>query len=448
MEKKRASMKIPNNINSNKLRLIKKNELKMLKDKPIKNFKQTKSNTPKYYKNKNFKIIQNNQSPPKSNKNQSHNKLLNVRRKISSVNNSINNPIGNNNTYNLQFYIQNNNSQTSYRDNINNSMGNEYIKNIVSNNYKNINSINNSTNNSSNKGVDNYINVEPVKLELKTDNQDIAQNINNNNNNLKILIDIMNSDKYNNSENSINTNENENKICNENFINKINSRRIYNKTKDKLVKYSNTEISKNSKIINNLQSPKNGSNEIKIDNMKSIKVSTIKDLFNKFNNNKYDKLPIKNIEKKQSNNNILFIDSNIDYEQNAFTSNPLKRYSSANQKSLSQQNNLKNSQENYKKIVYNIKNNIKKNITDGNYTLKKKIKSELDQFKKNKELSQQLEAATKELDKMQNIHNKYLSSIHENIEMQKKYNFLIRRNDNISQEIDDLYKKIEEKENI
>ena len=335
MENKRASMKIPNNINSNKLRLIKKNDLKIQKVKAIKNFKQTKSNTPKYYKNKNFKIIQNNQSPPKSNKNQSHNKLLNVSRKISSVNNSINNPIRNNNTYNLQFYIQNNNSQTSYRDNINNSMGNEYIKNNTSNNYKNINSINNSTNNSSNKGVDKYIHVEPVKLELKTDNQDISQNINNNN--LKILIDIMNSDKNNSSENSMNTNENENKIVNEDFINKANSRIIYNKRQDKLVKYSNTEISKNSNLGNNIQSTNNGNSEMKIDNMKSIKVSTIKDLFNKFNNNKYDNLPIKNIEKKQSNNNIVFINSNIDYEHNAFISNPLKRYSSVNQKSLSQQ---------------------------------------------------------------------------------------------------------------
>lgn len=439
-------MKIPKNVNSdaNKVRLIKKNELDMIKIKNIKNYKHTKSNTPKYNKNKNFKMIQKMRTPPKSNKIESHNKLLNVSRKISSLNNSINNPIRNNNTYNLQFYIQNNNSQTSYRDNINNSIGNVYLKNNK-NKKSNINPMNDSRN----KGGNNYIEVKPLKVELKTENQDISQNINNNN--LKILIDIMNSDKYNSANSSLNINDNENNIGRGNYINKINNKRILYRPVKNLVKYSKTEISNsNNTTTNNIQSYNNAVPEMRIDNMKSIKLTTIKGLFNKISNNKYERFPKRN---KQTSNNIAFIDSNLYNEKNLLTAKIIKRneirYLSEKQKSLKQYDRLKNSQENYTKIINNVfPSKINKSLNDGSYSLKQKIKNDLDQFKKNKELSQQLEVTTKELDKMQNMRTKFLTAVYDNIEMQKKYNFLIRRNDNISQEIDDLHKKIEEQENI
>ena len=439
-------MKIPKNVNSdvNKVRLIKKNELDMIKIKNIKNYKHTKSNTPKYNKNKNFKMIQKMRTPPKSNKIESHNKLLNVSRKISSLNNSINNPIRNNNTYNLQFYIQNNNSQTSYRDNINNNIGNVYLKN---NKNKKSNII--QMNDSRNKGENNYIEVKPLKVESKTENQDISQNINNNN--LKILIDIMNSDKYNSANNSLNINDNENNISRGNYINKINNKRILYRPVKNLVKYSKTEISNsNNTTTNNIQSYNNAVPEMRIDNMKSIKLTTIKGLFNKISNNKYERMPKRN---KQTSNNIAFIDSNLYNEKNLLTAKIIKRneirYLSEKQKSLKQYDRLKNSKENYTKIINNVfLSKTNKSLNDGSYSLKQKIKNDLDQFKKNKELSQQLEVTTKELDKMQNMRTKFLTAVYDNIEMQKKYNFLIRRNDNISQEIDDLHKKIEEQENI
>ena len=446
MKTKIFSNKIPknNNLDTNKVRLIKKNELDMIKNKNIKNFKNTKSNTPKYNKNKNFKIIQKMKTPPKSNKIESHNKLLNVSRKFSSLNNSINNPIRNNNTYNLQFYIQNNNSQTSYRDNTNNNMGNVYIKNSKTNK---VNS--NSMNNSKNKGDNNYIEVNPLKVELKTDNQDISSNINNNN--LKILIDIMNSDKYNSANSSLNINENENTISRGNYINKINSKRILYRPVKKLVKYSKTEIpNSNNTTTNNIQSYNNEVPEMRIDNMKSIKLTTIKDLFNKISNNKFERYPKK---KEQTSNNIAFIDSNLYNEKNLLTAKVIKRnqmrYLSEKQKSLKQYDRLKTSQENYTKVINNIfQSQTNKSLNDGSYSLKQKIKNDLDQFKKNKELSQQLEVTTKELDKMQNMRTKFLTAVNDNIEMQKKYNFLIRRNGNISQEIDDLHKKVEEKDYI
>lgn len=439
-------MKIPKNVNSdiNKLRLIKKNELSMIKNKNLKIFKHTKSNTPKYNKNKNFKMIQKMRTPPKSNKIESHNKLLNVSRKISSLNNSINNPIRNNNTYNLQFYIQNNNSQTSYRDNINNSIGKIYLKNNK-NKKNNINSMNESKN----KEENNFIEVKPLKVELKTDNQDISQNINNNN--LKILIDIMNSDKYNSANCSLNINENENNIGKKNYINKINSKRILYRPIKNLIKYSKTETSNsNNTTTNNIKRYNNAIPEMRIGNMKSIKLTPIKGLFNKINKNKYESFQKK---KKQIMNNMAFIDSNLYNDKNLLTAKRIKRneirYLSENQKSLKQYDRLKNNQENYKKIINNIfQNKTNKSLNDGSYSLKQKIKNDLDQFKKNKELSQQLEVTTKELDKMQNMRTKFLTAVYDNIEMQKKYNFLIRRNDNFSQEIDDLHKKIEEKEYI
>ena len=447
MKAKILSKKIPKNIisYSYKVRLIKKNELNIIKNKKKKNFKHTKSNTPKYNKNKNFKMIQKMRTPPKSNKIESHNKLLNVSRKISSLNNSINNPIRNNNTYNLQFYIQNNNSQTSYRDNINDDIGHVYLKNSK-NKQSNISSMNDSKN----KGENNYIEVKPLKFELKTDNnQDISSNINNNN--LKILIDIMNSDKYNSANSSLNINENENYISRGNYINKINSKRILYRPVKNLIKYSKTEISNsNNTTTNNIQSYNNAVREMRVDNMKRIKLTTIKGLFNKINNNKYERFPKKN---KQKSNNIAFIDSNLYNEKNLLTAKVIKRnemrYLSEKQNSLKQYDRFKNSQENYKKIINNIfQDKTNKSLNDGSYSLKQKIKNDLDQFKKNKELSQQLKVTTKELDKMQNFRTKFLTAVNDNIEMQKKYNFLIRRNDNISQEIDDLNKKIEEKECI
>ena len=98
-----------------------------------------------------------------------------------------------------------------------------------------------------------------------------------------------------------------------------------------------------------------------------------------------------------------------------------------------------NQEDSFKKLKLNI---------SGDLLFKQKIRKDLDQIKKNKELSQKLEDTSKELDKMQNIRKKYISSINKNINIQREFKDIKRKNETYSKDIENKDKEINEQTNL
>ena len=427
-------LKIPNN---NGTRLIKKVEPKIINKRNKQEMKIKKFNSPKF--SAQSKILSPLHTPPNTNKIFVKNRILNSTHNLSSLNNSNNNSLRNSKNNGLKFFVKNNNSNNNCISYINKTLENIYSKN---------NQNNNNSNNLGPKGNDNTLPMENnhLKLELNKDKKEI-------NNNLKTLLDIMKSNKYIYKDNNNNINMNENNINNSPIINNlINNDKIVYRKKDNKIEYSNTEAA------NAINANKDNHNylfsEINICDIKNSKGSTIKDLFTKKNVSR-KKLKKNTFKVMYTSDNEKFINkskehnlSNNEINNSYIIRNSYIRNLSEIKKQTKDTNRI-TTHESFKKINnYYYKNKKIKELNDGDYNLKKKIKNSLDQLKKNKELSQQLNATEKELDKLYHLREKYISAIYENIEIQKEYNTLVKNNEENLKEIEFQNKKLIEKENI
>ena len=330
------------------------------------------------------------------------------------------NTIRNNNTHDLILYIQNiysnNNYNTDMRNTSNNSKGKNNGKNMKYNYKKN-----------------NYLDNASLNLGVNT----VSNNANNKRKqNKKLLIDINNS--Y--SKDDIDKNF-ENKTTKEKD-NKINI-----KTNDNDIEYSNTEA-------NNFSS--NSNYFIKNDKILSEQKDVNIDYFKK------NKPILNKLYKKKSNSNKLIINvsnnnlyntSNIKYPNNKTSSNSINNYfklKNMNLQFLNEghptpteinvlTNHNNNQDDSFKKLKLNISSDL---------LFKQKIKNDLDPIKKNKELSQQLENTSKELDKMHNIRQKYLTSINKNINIKKEFKDIKRKNETYSRDLENKDKEIMEQKNL
>ena len=190
-------------------------------------------------------------------------------------------------------------------------------------------------------------------------------------------------------------------------------------------------------------------------NQKNGNDSILKDFFDVNNKNFHFFSKNKFLKFKNKNKNDIYINlnkqnrsnlSNYEIDKSCRIGHSKERLLSENQKSSREK-----TYESFKKINYNnyTLNRYKiKMLNDGDYNLKQKIKNSLDHIKKNKELSEKLDITGKELDKMQHFREKYISVIYDNIEIQKNYNALVRRNENNIKEIERQNKKMIENEKL
>ena len=318
-----------------------------------------------------------------------------------------NNTKRNYSTRDLILYIENKNSNNKCNNNLNNS----------NNSYNKMNGKNKQFNNIKNKYLDNH----PLKLEINTESN--IFNKNKGNRNLELLIDIMNS--------------NGDEFMNKNNYNNKENKRINQMDTDKKLKYSNTEIFNYSDMNTNLFLKTTAKkNDKKGDSYKN------KNILNKYNKNNGNKLIINCLNSNFFNNS-----SNL-YNNIKTSSNSINNYFKIKNMNLHFLNEVHHSPTEINVLTsYNIGNTSKKltkNIS-GDSLLKQKIKTDLDQIKKNKELSQQLEITSKELDKMQNIRTKYLTSLNNNINMKKEYTNIKKKYENYSKDIESKENEINEK---
>ena len=486
MEKKRFIFKIPKNYykmdnypNNNKTRLIKKIGLNKIKNKITNQINLKKSNTPNNDKNKKVKLTTSLKTPSDYNKTNTHNKIF--CKNISFFNYSNNNSLRNKNDTNI--LIRNYNSHSNCKNNINEYDKNDYKMKYTNNTYD----ISNNKYNNKYRSMDideviiednNYTDNKPLKMEI---NSDVNRKNNNMNNNLEIILDIINSNKINTANNSLHLNEQPNNnnignIFNEKKI--INSKILYRHLDGK-IKYSKTDFSNciNPNPYNNNNKNHNSvKSEINNYNIKNTNESTLKELVNKkIMKTEIDHFPKKNfLGVKNSSINNIFVNSNTENNNNNTNENIREHNSdintsytlNSNNKRLVSENQKQNqskekekrkekgilkTHENSRKVkyqFYRLNSHKIKSLNIGDYNLKKKIKNSLDQLKKNKELSLQLENTSKQLDKLQHMREKYISVIYDNIDMQKKFNILERKNENNLKEIESQYKKLVEKDNI
>ena len=365
-----------------------------------------------------------------SKKNEYQTKILKAKNDLSSLirEGPISTTIRNYDTHDLILYIQNNNN---YINNIktsnNNSCDKKKEKNIRYDNKMN-----------------NYLNKAFLNLGVKTE----ANNNKNKNNpkkqNSQLLIEIMNS----NSNEDLNKDyfKSKNKFQNED--NKRKNKKIRNKKTDNDFDYSNTEVI-------NLSNERSSNNIYKNDRIISWKNN--KD--NKDNKESSQRKKILNSHNKSKNNNIiinvsnnnLFNNANRLYINNKTSSNSINNYFKIKNMNLHFLNEVHhspteinvltnlNQEDSFKKLKLNI---------SGDLLFKQKIRKDLDPIKKNKELSQKLEDTSKELDKMQNIRKKYISSINKNINMQKEFKNIKRKNETFSKDLEIKDKEINEQTDL
>ena len=93
-------------------------------------------------------------------------------------------------------------------------------------------------------------------------------------------------------------------------------------------------------------------------------------------------------------------------------------------------------------------NNTLTNSNDDKSSLRSKILKNMNSIKKNKELSYELENKNKELNKLQNIYNKYMSLIATNKNIQKNYELLEKKTGIYLKEIENQQKEIKNKDLI
>ena len=341
------------------------------------------------------------------------------------------NKIRSHNTHDLILYIQNIYSNNNYNTNIKNSNSNSFDKNkgknMRYNNKKN-----------------NYLDNASLNLGVNTvSNNDI--NKNKRKQNKKLLLDI----NYSYSNEEIDKNYNKNKKNFENKASKSNDKKINNKSNDNDFEYSNTEI-------NNFSNDGNSNYFLKNDKILSEQKN---DDINYFKKNK---TILNKLYKKKNNSNKLIINvsnnnhfnnSNQKYSNNNTSSNSINNYfkiKNMNLQFLNEglrspteinvlTNHNHNQDDSFKKLKLNISSDL---------LFKQKIKNDLDPIKKNKELSQQLENTSKELDKMHNIRQKYLTSINKNINMKKEFKDIKRKNETYSRDLENKDKEIIEQTNI
>ena len=388
-----------NNVNNSNIKPLLINPTK------YKNIEIKKSKTPKYNKEKKFRNTPDNTSEYQA-------KIQRIKNKFPSLGGLMNNALKANDTHDFFFYIQNNPL-------------NNYIKNV-----------NNTEASLEKKNYQLEEKEEPLNLGLKTESNVIDNNEDK----------LFRSDMWNaNSEgmNIINSYKNKENIGNINNI--INNEKINYRLNNSDLKYTNTEIynTKNDNI--NSEITKNNINEKKKNSKNSLNIQ----IKNKNNGNKL---------KNKFSINHLYSNSNKLYNNINTSSNSINNYFKIKNMNLhflsethsysTEKNILKNKndkdKESLKYLNYSINDINNNTCKSGDFVLRKKIKSDLDSIKKNKELSLKLENASKELDKMQNIRDKYITCINKNINMKKEYKDAKRKYEYYSKEIENKTNEINE----
>ena len=382
----------------------------------IENIKRTKTDNMRYYKP--VKTFENKEFT--STKSEYQTKIQNAKNNLSSMvkESPISNTKRNYDTHDLITYLQN--SYLNNNKNTKNNKNNSYDKKKGR------------TTNSNNKN--NYLGKEFPNFGIKTE----ANNYNKNNKvkqKTNLLIEIINSNRNEDIYNSFE--KRQNLYYKNNKIKKQNINNIINNNDSKIYKFEN-ERKSHSFLTDDKKfvcEKKGINNEGKLKGDKRILNKNNKI---KMNN---DKLII------NLSNNSIQDNPNNNYSNNKTSSNSINNYFKIKNMNLHFLNEVhhspteinvltsQNNDDSFKKLKLNISSDL---------LFKEKIKNDLDQIKKNKELSQQLENTSKELDQMHNIKQKYLSSINKNINMKKEYKYMKMKNDSYSRDIMIKEKEINE----